>query len=141
MHKIDSKTQTQRQLRVSEQIRHALAWVFERGEMRDPELNGIVITITEVRISPDLRNATVYIFLRNNSDSTQIRKVLSVLSKASPFLRKRVADTVYLRKIPKLNFCVDNSFDNAIYVNNLLSKPLVARDLKKVNDQDSVDEL
>ena len=141
MNKIDGKTQTQRQLRVSEQIRHALAWVFERGEMRDPELNGIVITITEVRISPDLRNATVYIFLRNNSDSTQIRKALSVLSKASPFLRKRVADTVYLRKIPKLNFCVDNSFDNAIYVNNLLSKPLVARDLKKVNDQDSVDEL
>ena len=141
MNKIDGKAQSQRQLRVSEQIRHALAWVFERGEMRDPELNGIVITITEVRISPDLRNATVYIFLRNNSDSTQIRKVLSVLSKASPFLRKRVADTVYLRKIPKLNFCVDNSFDNAIYVNNLLSKPLVARDLKKVNDQDSVDEL
>ena len=141
MNKIDGKAQSQRQLRVSEQIRHALAWVFERGEMRDPELNGIVITITEVRISPDLRNATVYIFLRNNSDSTQIRKVLSVLSKASPFLRKRVAETVYLRKIPKLNFCVDNSFDNAIYVNNLLSKPLVARDLKKVNDQDSVDEL
>ena len=141
MNKIDGNAQSQRQLRVSEQIRHALAWVFERGEMRDPELNGIVITITEVRISPDLRNATVYIFLRNNSDSTQIRKVLSVLSKASPFLRKRVADTVYLRKIPKLNFCVDNSFDNAIYVNNLLSKPLVARDLKKVNDQDSVDEL
>ncbi len=141
MNKIDGKAQSQRQLRVSEQIRHALAWVFERGEMRDPELNGIVITITEVRISPDLRNATVYIFLRNNSDSTQIRKALSVLSKASPFLRKRVADTVYLRKIPKLNFCVDNSFDNAIYVNNLLSKPLVARDLKKVNDQDSVDEL
>ena len=141
MNKIDGKAQSQRQLRVSEQIRHALAWVFERGEMRDPELNGIVITITEVRISPDLRNATVYIFLRNNSDSTQIRKVLSVLSKASPFLRKRVAETVYLRKIPKLNFCVDNSFDNAIFVNNLLSKPLVARDLKKVNDQDSVDEL
>ena len=141
MNKIDGKAQSQRQLRVSEQIRHALAWVFERGEMRDPELNGIVITITEVRISPDLRNATVYIFLRNNSDSTQIRKALSVLSKASPFLRKRIADTVYLRKTPKLNFCVDNSFDNAIYVNNLLSKPLVARDLKKVNDQDSVDEL
>ncbi len=141
MHKIDRKTQTQRQLRVSEQIRHALAWVFERGEMRDPELNGIVITITEVRISPDLRNATVFIFLRDHSDSTQVKRVLSVLSKASPFLRKRVAENVYLKKTPKLTFCVDNSFDNAIYVNNLLSKPLVARDLKKNKNQDSVDEL
>lgn len=141
MNKIDSKAQTNRQLRISEQIRHVLAWVFERGEVRDPGISGLIITVTEVRLSPDLRNATVFILLREDKGDSGVGDVLNILRKATPFLRKKIADSVYLRNVPKLTFVKDDSLEHAIFVNNLLQKPCVARDLSKNWDQEGIDDL
>ena len=72
MRKRGSKAETQRQLKVSEEIRHVLAWVLERQEVRDPEIQGLIITVTEVQISPDLRNAAVFILPLEVGRSSEI---------------------------------------------------------------------
>ena len=69
-------------IRISEQIRHVVAWVFERGEICDLEATGIVITVTEVRISPDLRNASVFILIRSNDSDLALESTLMILKKA-----------------------------------------------------------
>lgn len=116
----------QRQLRVGEEIRHALAWILERGEAHDPGLAGAVVTVTEVRVSPDLRNATAYVMPLGGAEA---ETVLAALERAAPFLRRRVAEEVRLRVVPRLAFAADTSFDEADRIENLLGRPDVARDL------------
>ena len=118
----DSRAPSQRQLRVGEEVRHALAWICEKEELRDPALIGITITVTEVRISPDLKNATAL----GGGDASQ---VVSALTRASSFLRHRGGEKVQLRHVPRLSFLADASFDQAQHIEDLLHDPKVAQDL------------
>jgi ribosome-binding factor A len=117
---------SQRQLRVAEEIRHILAGIFARDMVRDHELSGVPITVTEVRVSPDLRRATVYVTRLGRSD---VDKLLPALQRAAVFLRGQVARAIRLRVAPELSFAADTSIDYAMKVNRLLHQPEVARDL------------
>lgn len=108
---------SQRQLRVGEELRHALAWLLERGEVHDPGLAGTTITVTEVRVSPDLRNATAFIVPLGGGD---VPAILESLTRARPFLRRSIAKTVRLRRVPDLTFAADESFDTASRIDALL---------------------
>ena len=121
-----AKPPSQRQLRVAEEIRHVLAGVFLRGEIRDPALAGESITVTEVRISPDLKHATAFVTRLGRSD---VADLLPDLRRAAPFLRGQVAHALKLRYAPDLVFQPDTSIDYAAHVDELLHSPEVARDL------------
>ncbi len=117
---------TQRQLRVAEEIRHVLAGVFARHEFRDPELASADITVTEVRLSPDLKNATVFVARLGRSD---IDALLPALARAAAYLRGVVAHALPLRVAPALSFQPDHTIDQAAAIETLLHRPEVARDL------------
>ena len=117
---------SQRQLRVGEEIRHALSHVFGRGSFRDPALRDVPITITEVRIGPDLRKAKVFVARLGGGD---IDDTVTALSRAQPYLRRLLAAEVQLKFLPVLEFSVDRSLDEASRVDRLLRSPEVARDL------------
>jgi len=121
-----AKAPSQRQLRVAEEIRHVLAGLFARSEIRDPELTGVTLTVTEVRISPDLRHATAFVTRLGRSD---VEEKLPALRHAAPFLRREVAHALRLRYAPELSFLADTSIDYAMHVNELLHRPDVQRDL------------
>jgi ribosome-binding factor A len=121
-----AKPPSQRQLRVAEEIRHVLAGVFGRGEIRDPELADIVITVTEVRIGPDLKRATAFVTRLGRTD---IAQKLPALRRAAPFLRAQLAKQLRLRVAPDISFQADTSLDHAMAVDALLRRPEVARDL------------
>jgi ribosome-binding factor A len=123
-----AKAPTQRQLRVAEEIRHVLAGVFGRGEIRDPDLADVIITVTEVRLGPDLKHATAFVTRLGRSD---VAAKLPALKRAAPFLRTQIAHALRLRYAPDLHFEADTSLDYAQYVDQLLRAPEVARDLDK----------
>ena len=122
------RTPSQRQLRVGEELRHALASIFERGQVRDRGVEGISVTVTEVRMSPDLRNSTVYVMPLGGGDT---EPVIDALRRAKPYLRSQVARAVRLKRVPDMEFRADGSFDQARHVDALLSEPRVARDLQE----------
>ena len=132
MRKGDTKVPSQRQLRVGEELRHDVAWMLEKGEIRDPGLGTAPITVTEVRVSPDLRNATAYVMPLGGGAGTQA--VVEALNRAAPFIRHQVARTVKLRLLPNFTFVVDSSFDRAQHIDDLLRDPAVARDLRHDDD-------
>jgi len=119
-------------LRVAEEIRHVLAGVFGRGEIRDPALADVVITVTEVRIGPDLRRATAFVTRLGRSD---VGEKLPALKRAAPFLRGQVAKALRLRVAPDLSFQADTSIDYAMHVDKLLRAPDVARDLNAPDEE------
>lgn len=119
---------SQRQLRVGEEIRHLLADIFARDVIRDHELSGVVITVTEVRVSPDLRKATAFVTRLGRSD---VDKLLPALKRVSPFLRGQLARSLRLRVAPEVSFMADTSIDYAMEVNTLLHRPDVVRDLDR----------
>ena len=117
---------SQRQLRVGEEVRHALARILERGMLRDPGLEGVTVTVTEVRMSPDLRHAHVFVTPLGGGPETA---VLEALTRARPFLRRQIAQSVELRNVPNMDFAADGSFDEVLRIETLLADPKVARDL------------
>jgi ribosome-binding factor A len=119
---------SQRQLRVAEEIRHVLAGLFERRDFRDPELASAQITVTEVRMSPDLKHATVFIARLGRSD---VDVLLPALKRAAAFLRGQVAHAVRLRSAPDLSFQPDHALEYATKIDRLMHQPEVARDLTK----------
>ena len=122
------RTPSQRQLRVGEELRHALAVVLERGRLRDPDLQDAILTVTEVRTSPDLRRATVYVTrLGGEIDDA----VIAALARARPFFRRQVATAVTLKYVPDLEFVADRSFEQAGRIDALLHDPQVAADLDR----------
>ncbi len=124
---LSARAPSQRQLRVAEEVRHVLSGIFARGEVRDPELVDVLITVTEVRISPDLRSATAFVTRLGRSD---IAEKLPVLRRAAPYLRGQLAKTLRLRIAPEVSFQADTSIDYAMHVDTLLRAPGVARDLE-----------
>jgi len=124
--KPSAKAPTQRQLRVSEEIRHVLSSLFFRGEFRDPDLADAKITVTEVRISPDLKNATAFVARLGRSD---IDALLPALKRAAPFFRTQLAHEMRLRVAPQVSFQPDTTLEYAMHVDSLLRAPEVARDL------------
>lgn len=123
---------TQRQLRVGEALRHALSGVLERGNLRDPALRNVSITVTEVRASPDLKNATVYVMPLGGEAAEDI---VEALTRATSFLRGAVAKEVELRHVPRLQIEVDRSFGEVDHIDALLRHPQVARDLDESTDE------
>lgn len=124
----ESKMPSQRQLRVGETIRKALSESLTRGEVRDPLLERSVISISEVKMSPDLKIATVYVAPFGPQDVVAIVKALAANAK---FLRGRIGRALTLRYTPNLRFQPDNSFDEYAKVDALLRSPEVARDLER----------
>ncbi|MFP6742863.1 MAG: 30S ribosome-binding factor RbfA [Alphaproteobacteria bacterium] len=123
MTKTPSKAPGQRQLRVGEEIRHALSEVLARGELRDPDLIDVSLTVSEVRISPDLRNATAFVVPLGGAMGGQSRDMallLAALRRAAPFLRGCLGRVVKLRNTPALSFQADTSFDEASKIDALL---------------------
>lgn len=119
---------TQRQLRVGEEIRHTLALAFERGEVHDPALAGRSLTVTEVRISPDLKNATAFVVPLGGGD---LGDTIDVLNRAAGFLRTYVGRNVRLRHVPRLSFQADTSFDEADRIDRVMRNPQVAQDINR----------
>ncbi|MCA1940567.1 MAG: 30S ribosome-binding factor RbfA [Caenispirillum bisanense] len=119
------KPPSQRQLRVGEEIRHALAWALERGDFGNAGLDRPV-TVTEVRVSPDLRNATAFVTPLGGGDP---KPVLQALRRIGPHLRHELARQMRMKYVPNLSFQADESFDEAQHINLLLHSPEVVRDL------------
>ena len=117
---------SQRQLRVGEELRHRLAALFERETFADPALAGQTITVTEVRVSPDLANATAFVTPLGGRD---MEAVVRALNHAAGYLRHLVAQELDLRVAPRLAFEADRSFDAASRVEAILRHPKVAQDL------------
>jgi len=116
---------SQRQLRVGEMLRHTLADILLRGEVADPELTDLRITIAQVEPSPDMRNATVYI----QTPRDQQQAALEALSRHRKFLRGELGRRVELKYIPELRFAADTSIDTGERIDAILRSPEVARDL------------
>jgi ribosome-binding factor A len=124
----DNRGHSQRQLRVGEEIRHLLAELLERGDMRDPELRDARITVTSVDVSPDLRNATAFIMPLGGQDK---ERLLAAMKRAAPWFRARVGEKAGLRSAPEIRFQLDTTFDEADKIGALLRRPDVARDIEE----------
>jgi ribosome-binding factor A len=122
---------SQRQLRVGELVRHALAEMLTRGEVHDPVIEAHMITVPEVRMSPDLRLATVYVVSLGGRDE---REVIAAFERNRKFLRGEIARRINLKFAPDIRFRVDERFKEAERIDKLLRSPDVARDLNKDGD-------
>lgn len=109
-------------LRVGEKIRHALSDVFIQGKLYDPVLEKVSVTISEVRVSPDLKHATVYVCFFAQANPGELVKLLN---QYTPVLKKLLAQKVPLRFVPELRFKFDESFDNANAIGSLLHENAV----------------
>ena len=127
---------SQRQLRVAEELRHALAKIFQEGKCRDPALRDTSIAVTEVRMSPDLRNATAFVVPLGGKNAPEI---IAGLKRSSAFLRRLVAREVPLRYAPRLVFALDGAFAQADRIAALLARPEVVRDLDRSGDRTEKD--
>jgi ribosome-binding factor A len=117
---------SQRALRAGEVIRHAMAEILARGDVHDPVLETHLITVPEVRMSPDLRLATVYVMPLGGQDETD---VLAALDRNKRYLRGEIARRVNLKFAPDIRFRIDERFDEAERIERLLRSPHVRRDL------------
>jgi ribosome-binding factor A len=124
---------SQRQLRVGETVRHAVAEILAHGNVHDPDLEGLIITVPEVKMSPDLKLATVYVMPLGGRDTD---KVITALARNKKFLRGEVAHRVNLKFAPDLRFRIDDRFDEAERIEKLLRTPEVRRDLAPDSDDD-----
>src|SRR6266404_9815249 len=124
---------SQRQLRVGEIVRHAIADILSQGSVHDPDLEGHIITVPEVRMSPDLKLATVYVMPLGGRDTDV---VIAALERHKKFLRGETARRVNLKFAPDVRFRVDERFDEAERIEKLLRTPAVQRDLAPDSDED-----
>jgi ribosome-binding factor A len=118
---------SQRQLRVGELVRHALAEMLSRGEIHDDVLTGHVVTVPEVRMSPDLRLATVYVMPLGGKD---VAKVIEALERNKRYIRGEVAHAVNLKFAPDVRFMADETFDEADRIDQLLASRKVRKDVE-----------
>jgi ribosome-binding factor A len=123
---------SQRQLRVGEELRHALVQILRDNHARDPDLRDANVTVTEVRLSPDLGNATAFVMPLGGQKSGSI---IAALNRASIYFRTQAAHVMQLRHAPRISFALDTSFSYAEKIDGLLHAPEVQRDL--TGDADS----
>lgn len=123
---------SQRQLRVGELIRHELADLLARGEVHDPVIEGHMITVPEVRVSADLRLATIYVMPLGGRDA---KDVIDALERNSRYVRGEIARRVNLKFAPEIRFRIDDRFDEAERIEKLLRTPAVQRDLRSRDDE------
>jgi len=128
---------SQRQLRVGELVRHAVAAILSEGAVHDPVLEGHMITVPEVRMSPDLRLATIYVIPLGGKDN---ETVLAALERNKKFLRGEIAHRVNLKFAADIRFRLDERFDEAARIDDLLKRPAVQRDIAGQDDENSGDE-
>lgn len=127
MSRFASDGPSQRQLRIGEQVRHALADVIQRGEVSDDVIEGTVISISEVRMSPDLKIATAFVSPLGAKDS---QAVIKALARNAKFIRGRVSGALrQMKYMPEFRFRLDTSYDNFAKIDALLRSPEVVRDL------------
>jgi ribosome-binding factor A len=124
----DARAPNQRQLRVGELIRHALADILQRGEVHDPELEGMVVTVPEVRVTSDLKLATIFLMPLGGKGADT---VVATFERHKRFLRGEIAHRINLRYAPDLRFQLDTSFEEGDRIDTLLRAPEVKRDLGK----------
>lgn len=122
------KEQSQRQLRVGQEIKKVIARMIEKGELRDPKLSEAFITVTQVQVSPDLKYATAFVMTLNGKD---IKEVIRLLNEASWQFKKQIGSSLQLRYTPDLRFEEDSSFEEVDKIEKLLRSPKVASDLAK----------
>ena len=127
-HREPARGPSQRALRAGELVRHALAELLTRGDVHDPVLTGHLITVPEVRMSDDLRLATIYVMPLGGRD---IKDVVEALNRNKRFLRGEIAHRINLKFAPEIRFRVDERFDEAERIEKLLRTPAVQRDLKR----------
>ena len=118
---------SQRQLRAGELVRHALAEILRAEDLQDPALAGVSVTLTEVRVSADLKHALCFV---EPLGGEQAVEVIAGLNRVSKFLRGRLGHTIDMRYTPALKFVHDNSFDVAEHMSRLLADPRVRRDIE-----------
>jgi ribosome-binding factor A len=133
-HQRDGSGGSQRQLRVGELVRHALADILGRGGVHDPVLEGHLITVPEVQMTADLRLATIYVMPLGGRDVTD---VIAALERHKKFLRGEIARRVNLKFAPDIRFRVDERFDEAERIEKLLRTPTVQRDLTHESDDET----
>src|ERR1700742_2661747 len=124
---------SQRQLRVGELIRHELTAMLSRGDVHDPVIEAHMITVPEVRMSPDLRLATIYIMPLGGHDE---KAVLEALERNARYMRGEISRRVNLKFAPDIRFRIDERFDEAERIEKLLRTPAVQRDLTPDSDKD-----
>lgn len=129
-----SHAPSQRQLRAGELIRHALVEVLAREEFRDPVLQGVAITIGEVRSSPDLRHANIFCSALGKSGAEEMEEIASALNRAAGFLRGRLGRELEMKFTPQLHFIADLSYDEAAGMSEVFRRAEVARDLDPDTD-------
>jgi ribosome-binding factor A len=126
---------SQRMLRVAELIRHAMAEMLSRGDIVDPVLERHVVTIPSVRMSPDLKLATIFVMPLGGEDT---KPVIEAFERHKKLLRGEIAQRISLKFAPEIRFKIDESFDNSAKIDALLRSPQVQRDLGKAErDQTS----
>jgi ribosome-binding factor A len=119
---------SQRQLRVGELVRHAMSEMLVRGDVHDPVLEGHLITVPEVRMTPDLRLATIYVMPLGGKDGPE---VIEAFERNKRFLRGELARRINLKFAPDIRFRIDERFDEAERIERLLRAPEIKRDLDK----------
>jgi ribosome-binding factor A len=131
-HRDSSRRESQRQLRVGELVRHTLADMLIRGDVHDPVIEGHMITIPEVRVTADLRLATIYVMPMGGRDAEQ---VVAAFERRKKYLRAEIAHRINLKFAPDIRFRVDDRFAEAERIDALLRSPDVKRDLE--HDEES----
>jgi ribosome-binding factor A len=139
--KASQRGPSQRQLRGGEIVRRALAEIIGRGTIQDPDLVDRAITISEVRMSNDMRHATCFVApLGGAMTGGDTGKIVAALTRVKPYLRGQLAQLVTFKFMPDLAFVADTSFDRAEAVDRLLHSPKVAQDLERDEDEETPDE-
>jgi ribosome-binding factor A len=123
---------SQRQLRVGEMLRHALATILVRGEIRDDDLSGVSITVTQVKPSPDMRHATAFVEPLGGKNA---KAIVAALNRHKAFLRGEMGHMIELKFTPELRFVEDTSFAEAEKIETLLKSARVQRDLKSEDEE------
>ncbi len=121
------KEPSQRQLRVGQEIKRIIANILEKGEIRNEEVQNSFITITEARVSPDLKYCTVYLMTLNGE---KINEVVDAMNSFAWFVRKQLGVKLQVRYTPEVNFKADDTFEQVDHIEKLLRDPKVAQDLK-----------
>ena len=126
---------SQRQLRAGELVRHALVDILAREDFRDPALQGVSITVGEVRCSPDLRHANIFCIPLGDQSPERAKEVAEGLNRAAAFLRGRLGKEIEMKFTPQLHFIADDSYDAALAMDNLLASAR-SRDREDSDEED-----